>query len=56
MNNERDNRVLGRIGARELSDQETQIVNAGFATGALCSLPSPRFPNGDGLPADCGGL
>lgn len=56
MTNERDNRVLGRIGARELSDQETQKVKGGFATGALCSAPSPRFPNGDGPAIDCGGV
>jgi hypothetical protein len=58
MTNERDNRVLGRMGARELSDQETQNVTGGFrfSTGALCSAPSPRFPNGDGVPADCGGV
>lgn len=54
MTNERDNRILGRIGARELSDQETQNVHGGLRTGALCSAPSPAHPNGDGLPQDCG--
>ena len=56
MTNERDNRVLGRIGARELSDQEIQQVSGGFRfpTGALCSAPSPAHPHGDGLPQDCG--
>jgi hypothetical protein len=58
MTNERDNRVLGRIGARELSEQETQNVNGGFRlpTGAPCTGPSPSHPNGDGVPADCGGV
>jgi hypothetical protein len=56
MTNERDNRVLGRIGARELSDQETQRVQGGIHTLAPCSAPSPTFPNGDGVPADCGGV
>ena len=58
MANERDNRVLGRVGARELSDQETQNVKAGFRfpTGAPCTGPSPQFPHGDGPPADCGGV
>ena len=56
MANKRDNRVLGRIGARELSDQETQNVDGGFFTLAPCSAPSKTFPNGDGVPADCGGV
>ena len=54
MTNKRDTRVLSRIGARELNDQETQNVQGGFFTLAPCSAPSPRFPNGDGVPADCG--
>jgi hypothetical protein len=56
MTNERDNRVLGRIGARELSDQETQSVKGGIVTLAPCSAPSAQFPHGDGVPADCGGV
>ena len=52
MTNERDNRVLGRIGARELSEQEIQIVNGGFRTLAPCSAPNPLFPHGDGVAAD----
>ncbi len=57
MTNEKDNRVLSRIGARELSDQEIQNVQGGlrFPTGAPCTAPSPAHPNGDGVPADCGG-
>ena len=56
MTTERDNRVLGRIGARELSDQETQSVQGGIHTLAPCTAPSPAHPNGDGVPADCGGV
>lgn len=56
MANKNDDRVLGRTGARELSDQETERVQGGFRTGALCSAPSPTFPHGDGVPADCGGV
>ena len=56
MTNERDNRVLGRLGARVLSDQETQSVQGGFHTLAPCTAPSPAHPNGDGVPADCGGV
>ena len=56
MTNERDNRVLGRIGARELSDQELQNVKGGgLPTGPPCTGPSPAHPHGDGLAADgCG--
>jgi hypothetical protein len=55
MLSERDNRVLGRFGARVLSDQETQSVQGAIHTGARCTAPSPAHPNGDGLPADgCG--
>ena len=56
MTNERDNRILARIGARELSDQETQRVQGAIRTGALCTGPSPAHPHGDGVPADCGGV
>lgn len=56
MTNERDNRVLGRFGARELSEQESERVQGGIRTGALCSAPSPAHPHGDGLPQDCGGV
>jgi hypothetical protein len=52
------NRVLIRQGARELSGQEIESVKGGlrFPTGAPCTAPSPAHPNGDGVPADCGGV
>jgi hypothetical protein len=56
MANKENNRVLSRMGARELSDQETQNVQGGFFTAAPCSAPSRTFPNGDGVPADCPGV
>lgn len=40
MKNERDNRILGRIHARELSDQEMSMVAAG-------TLKITRLPNGE---------
>lgn len=40
MKNERDSRVLGRIHARELSDQEMSMVSAG-------TLKITRLPNGE---------
>ena len=54
MTNKKDNRILGRIGARELNDQEIQLVQGGLRTGGFCSAPSPAHPHGDGVPADCG--
>lgn len=50
------NRVLIRQGARELSEKETQNVKGGVHTLAPCSAPGPGHPNGDGVPADCGGV
>lgn len=38
----RQNRVLIRRGARELTPTETNLVNGGFGTLSMCSsLPSP---------------
>jgi hypothetical protein len=51
-----NNRVLARNGARVLSDQETHSVQGAIHTGARCTAPSPAHPNGDGVPADCGGV
>lgn len=47
----RDNRVLGRKGARELTIHETEHVTGAIRTEAPCSVK----PNGqlDGVPADC---
>jgi len=56
MTNETDNRVLGQIGARELSEEEIQNVKGGVHTLAPCTGPTPAHPNGDGVPADCGGV
>lgn len=56
MTNEKDNRVLARVGARVLSDEETQNVQGAFRTLAPCTGPTPLHPNGDGVPADCGGV
>jgi hypothetical protein len=48
-----DNRVLSRTNARELTLDETEHVVGAVHTGAPCSAPSPKFPNGDGPAIDC---
>jgi hypothetical protein len=51
MTNENDNRVLGRRGARFLTNEEIGNVNGG-ATGALCSF-DPKTGGVDGPILDC---
>jgi hypothetical protein len=44
----KDNRVLQRIGARELTWNEVEHVTGAINTlTAFCSAPSPTNPNGD---------
>jgi hypothetical protein len=52
----RDNRVLSRKNARELTVDETGHVHGAIHTGARCSAPSPQFPHGDGPAVDCPGV
>lgn len=47
------NRVLSRIGARELSEEEANSVQGGRATATKCSAPGPQDPKGDGDPGEC---
>jgi hypothetical protein len=43
-----DNRVLQRIGARELRPDEVDRINGAINTlTAFCSAPSPTYPSGD---------
>jgi len=43
-----DNRVLQRIGARELTrDEVEQITGAINTLTAFCSAPQPKYPSGD---------
>lgn len=43
-----DNRVLQRIGARELTRDEVGKIAAAINTlTAFCSAPQPMYPNGD---------
>ena len=44
----KDNRVLQRIGARELTGEETEHITAAINTlTAFCSAPQPKYPTGD---------
>lgn len=46
MANEKENRVLGRKGARVVNEQELEQVNGGVQTGtAFCSF-GPKGPDG----------
>lgn len=47
------NRVLSRIGARELSEEEANSVQGGRATATKCSGPGPQDPRGDGDKGEC---
>lgn len=43
-----DNRVVQRIGARELTREEVEQVTGAINTlTAFCSVPSPKYPAGD---------
>jgi hypothetical protein len=42
------NRVLIRMGARELSAEEVNRVGGGLPTDTACTCPSATHPNGDG--------
>lgn len=43
-----DNRVLQRIGARELKREEVELVTGAIVTlTAFCSAPQPKYPTGD---------
>jgi hypothetical protein len=52
MNKQKENRVLGRKGARIITGNETSIVNGGVATESPCSI-GPAGPDGDLFTGDC---
>jgi hypothetical protein len=51
MSNNQDNRVLGRIGARELSPEELEQVSGGLPvhTNVITFNPVTRQRDGDGI-------
>lgn len=52
MNNQKENRVLGRSGARLVTEDEVSVVNGGLMTETACSI-GPRGPDGDQFTGDC---
>jgi hypothetical protein len=42
------NRVLGRWGARSLTEEELQQVGGGLHTDTVCTVPTEVCPNKDG--------
>lgn len=52
MTKKKDNRVLGRRGARIVTENEISLVNGGFETETACSI-GPKGPDGDLFTGDC---
>ena len=51
---EKENRVLGRRGARPVTEVETTAVNGGIATETLCSIGrNGNHLDGDLFTGDC---
>jgi hypothetical protein len=49
----KDNRVLGRKGARELSSEETGYVFGAIRTQTLCTADGPTGFDGDASIGEC---
>ncbi|HLJ28169.1 MAG TPA: hypothetical protein VKY85_15765 [Candidatus Angelobacter sp.] len=54
MTNQESNRVLSRMGARDLSEEEVNDVHGAVGTKTKCTPPSPTNPNPDGDHGECG--
>ena len=52
MNNQ--NRVLIRQGARDLNEQEIEVVAGGITTLTACTLTAARTLDGDTFLSECG--
>ncbi len=48
-----DNRVLSRIGARELNEKEAAQVTGGLRTLTVCTVPFAKATTLDGDPGEC---
>lgn len=42
-----ENRVLGRIGARVLTQQELEVLDGSFSTQLPCTFEPPNFHDGE---------
>ncbi len=54
MKHQNDDRVLNRIGARKLNEDEVRKIHGGTGTTTFCTPPSTTQPNGDGDKGECG--
>jgi len=54
MKNQEDNRVLSRLGARELTEEEENKVAGAIGTATKCTPPTTTQPHGDGDKGECG--
>ena len=52
----REDRVLGRLGARELTEEEDKLVQGAIGTTTKCTGPTATNPHGDGDKGECGHL
>lgn len=48
-----ENRVLGRKGARVVTEIEATAVNAGIQTDTICTVGGPAGADGDLFTGDC---
>jgi hypothetical protein len=49
-----DNRVLNRVGARDLTKEEIDNVTGGLHTLTACTVDGLTFKDGDaGIPGEC---
>lgn len=53
MTQKKDNRVLGRRGARIVNEQEADVVNGGIRTLTACSFDARAGLDGDQFTGDC---
>lgn len=56
MIHQKDYRVLSRMGARELTEEEERMVQGAIGTTTKCSGPTVANPQGDGDRGECGHL
>jgi hypothetical protein len=52
MNEQKDNRVLGRRGARLVTETEVDVIGGGYQTETACSISATGL-DGDLFTGDC---
>lgn len=53
MSSQENTRVLGRRGARQLTEEESRKIQGGIGTATVCTAPNHTHPKGDGDPGEC---